>query len=310
MRVYVHGNCQAPAIASLVKEQFPDWEVGSYEVFTQKIIDEVETYRDLVSKADIILSQPVHDGYRDREDLSLSWVRSAAKPDAPVVVFPSLFFDGQLVGWRSIGIPGYGMAYQDMLVLHCAALGMSANRISAIALAEDLYPPSFIEEEINSSIAEMQRRESAGTNIQVSPFLRRYGHNTPLFHVINHPCRPALAYIANAILIYLGYSAGISCTGPECLPYPHVPLHASVLRYLLESGGGMDAWEVPESTSYHLSTARLSPVEYCARVVSHLGAYPRKKLTACLHDAHVKPFLRRLAKAVPSIPEIEMWCVP
>ena len=31
-----------PAIASLIGDQFPDWEVASYEVFTQTIVDEIE----------------------------------------------------------------------------------------------------------------------------------------------------------------------------------------------------------------------------------------------------------------------------
>ena len=119
-----------------------------------------------------------------------------------------MFFDGQLVGWRSVAIPGYGMPYQDMLVLHCAALGMGTNRIAAIVLDEELYPASFISKEINLSIAEMRRRE-AGDEIDVliSPFLERYGEFAPLFHVINHPGRPALAYVANAILTRLGYAA-------------------------------------------------------------------------------------------------------
>jgi hypothetical protein len=308
MRVYVHGNCQAPAIASLIGDQFPDWEVASYEVFTQTIVDEIELYRDVVSRADIIISQPIHDGYRNREDLSLSWVRSAAKRGAAVVVFPSMFFDGQLVGWRSVAIPGYGMPYQDMLVLHCAALGMGTNRIAAIVLDEELYPASFISKEINLSIAEMRRREAGDEiDILISPFLERYGEFAPLFHVINHPGRPALAYVANAILTRLGYAATVPFTGRECLPFPHVPLPSCVRRFLHARGGGSSEWEIADGEKYHLPTATLTPAEYCARVVSQLRSYPREELLAHLQDGHVKPFLERLADAVPWIPGISMW---
>ena len=305
MRVYVHGNCQAPAIASLIGDQFPDWEIASYEVFTDKITDEIETYRDWVTNADIIISQPVHDGYRDRDDLSLKWVRASAKPGAMIVVIPSLFFDGQLVGWKSVSFPGYGMPYQDMLVLHCAALGLGANRISAIVLDEELYPELFISEEIRLSIAEMRRREASDEiDVRISPFLERYGDVRPLFHVINHPCRPALAYMANAILSFLGYAAAIPSTGRECLPFPHVPLTKCVSRFLRARGGDQSEWDIEDGERYHLPAATLTPAEYCARVVEHLRAKPREELIAGLQEPHVKPFLRRLAQTVPGFREL------
>ena len=309
MRVYVHGNCQAPAIASLIAGQFPDWRIASYEVFTQTIIDEINVYRENVANADIIISQPVHDGYRDREDLSLSWIRSAAKPGAAVVVFPSMFFDGQLIGWRSVAIPGYGMPYQDMLVLHCAALGMAANRITAIVLDRELYSEAFISDEIKLSIAEMRRRETGdGIDISFSPFLERHGEVAPLFHVINHPCRPALAYVANQTLAHLGYSAAVPFVGPEYLPYPHVPLNTCVRDFIRARAAGPSEWEIADGEKYHLPTKTLlTPAEYCARVVNHLRSYPREELLARLQDAHVRPFLQRLAHNVPGIPGIDMW---
>ena len=309
MRVYVHGNCQAPAIASLIAGQFPNWRVDSYEVFTQTITDQIDAYHDIVAQADIIISQPVHDGYRDRQDLSLSWVRSAAKLGAALVVVPSLFFDGQLVGWRSVAIPGYGMPYQDMLVLHCAAMGMAADRITTIVLDQELYPDSFISSEIKLSIEEMRRREAGdGIDIQFSPFLERYGYRAPLFHVINHPCRPSLAYVANETLAHLGYPATVPFAGPECLRYPHVPLTACVRRFLRARAGGPSEWEIDDGERYHLPTkALLTPAEYCMRVVNHLRPHRREELLQQLQDGHVRPFLERLADKVPGIPGIGMW---
>jgi len=308
MRVYVHGNCQAPAIASLLAAQFPEWEVSSYEVFTQKIIDEADAYRDSVMSADIIISQPIRDNYREREDLSLAWIRSQAKPGSPVVVFPSMFFDGQLVGWRSVAFPGFGMPYLDMLVLHCAALGMSAERTAAIVLDDDLYSDPFIAQEISLSIAEMRRREIADDiDIPLSPFLDQFGTTTPLFHVTNHPYRQAIAYITNAILAYLGLSGKVPMTGDECLRFPHVPLAGSVRRFLRKNGGGDPAWEVPEPDKYLLPDGHRYPcVEYCDLVVTHLRSYQRKELLDALRQPHVRPFLQRLADTVPTIPGIEL----
>jgi hypothetical protein len=219
-----------------------------------------------------------------------------------------MFFDGQLVGWKSVEIPGYGMPYQDMLTLHCAAIGMSGSRAAAIVLDEDLYPESFISQEIKLSIAEMRRREgSDGIDVQLSPFLERYGAVTPLFHVINHPMRPALAYMANTILTRLGYTATVPLAGKECLSFPHVPLTKSVTRFLASRGEQRPEWALTDSGRYVLPTATFTPVEYCARVVGQLRSHSREELLAPLKGPHVLPFLQRLAEAVPGIPGIEMW---
>ena len=132
MRVYIHGNCQGPAIADMIRGQLPDWDVSSYEVFAANILEEIEHYYELVKTADIIISQPIHGTYRDRGDLSIEWIRATAKPSAQIVVYPSMFFEGQLVSCRSVNVPGYGMDYHDMLLFHFAAIGLREDRISAL----------------------------------------------------------------------------------------------------------------------------------------------------------------------------------
>lgn len=307
MRVYVHGNCQARAIGGLLEAHYPAWEVSSYEVFTQKILDEIERYHEVVATADIIISQPVHDGYRGRDDLSLNWIRSHSKPNAEIIIFPSLFFTGQLVGWNSVEVSGFGMPYHDLLTLHCAALGMGAERVAGIILDPELYPESLIADEIRISIEEMRRRESGdGIDVHLSPFLARYGELTPLFHIINHPGRPVLAYITNSILSRLGFAATVPFTGPECIPIPHVPLHASVRRFL-EARGGKPEWPYEDDERFHLPTDKFTPGEYCGRVIAHLRSFPREELMKALGEPHVRPFMRRLAAAIPTIPEIDMW---
>jgi Polysaccharide biosynthesis enzyme WcbI len=308
MRVYVHGNCQAPAIATLLREVSPNWEVAAYEVHSQKILDEISLYRDAVTQADVIISQPVHDGYRDRDDLSLSWVRANAKRDVPLVMFPSMFFDGQLTGWRSVSIPGYGMPYQDMLVLHCVALGMNAARITTIVADENVYPESFIEQEMGLSLAEMKRREDAERlDVLLSPFLEEHCRRARLFHVINHPYRQTLTHIANGILKHLGYSLAIPLYGIDLIPLPHVPLPASVQRFMRKHANGKETWDIAETHKFHINQERLTRAEYIFRQVDHLRSFPREELMKQLREPHVLPFLQRLAGAAPGIPGIDIW---
>src|SRR5271166_333094 len=159
MQIYIHGNCQGPAIASLIKLQFPEWDIAAYEVFSEKIINEIDRYHQYVETADIIIAQPIHDGYREREDLSLNWVKSAAKPSAQFVIFPSMFFDGQLVGCQGLKIPAYGMPYSDTLFVHLTCAGLDLPDILRILLADDLYSDEFMDNEVAASINEMIRRE-------------------------------------------------------------------------------------------------------------------------------------------------------
>jgi len=309
MRVYVHGNCQAPVIASMISDQFPDWQVSSYEVFNTSIIAEIDRYHELVEAADIIISQPIQDKYREREDLSLSWVRAAAKPGAALVVFPSMHFDGQLAGWRSVPITGYGMPYHDMLLFHLTTTELSAEQIVALLLDENLYSETFVLQEIALAIAEMRRREAAHKiDVPLSPFLDEHGRQTQLFHIINHPCRPALAYITNGALGHLGYPGNVPSDGRRYLPFPRVPLAPAVARHVqkLHPAG----WQAEDREQFHLIKETLTRAEYYLRAVTTLRQQPSENVMACLKSAHAVPFLARLATAHPELPGIAMWQRP
>jgi hypothetical protein len=309
MRVYVHGNCQAPAIASMISDQFPDWNVSSYEIFNKAIIDEIDRYHELVNTSDIIISQPIHDGYRNREDLSLSWVKSTAKPDAALVVFPSMHFDGQLIGWRSVSMMGYGMPYHDMLQFHLAAAGVSSDRITAILLDEDLHTEAFILKEIELAIGEIQRREAMDhIDVPLSPFLQEFSRQAQLFHIINHPCRPALSFITNGVLRHLGYAANVAARGRRYLLFPQVPPAPSVIRFLRRPENAHPVgWDFEDGDRFHLPKATLTRAEYYARAVADLRLHPPEDLMACLRDPYVTPFLNRLAAANPGLPGIDIW---
>ncbi len=308
MRVYVHGNCQAPAIASMISSQYPDWEVASFEVFNRHIINEIDRYHHLVKAADIIISQPIQDRYRDRDDLSLNWIRATANPAAALVVYPSMYFDGQLVGLRSVGIPGYGMDYHDALLFHFAAVGLEMSKINDIFNDSHLYSDNFIEQEIMLSIKELKRREIADrVDVPLSPFVEEYAPQTQLFHVINHPCRPALAYIASHILRYLGYPGTVPPDVQEYLILPHVPLSHSVIRFITNRGQHPAGWPTEDSENYRIPSGVFSRPDYLALAVSHLRTYPTSQLMTHLQDHRMKTFLSRLAKSNPSLPEIGMW---
>ena len=305
MRVYVHANCQGPPIAEMIRACFPHWEVASYEVFGEKILSEIGRYRYLVDSADVIISQPIHAGYRDRDDLSLDWVRATAKPSCEVLVFPSIHFEGQLVGWRTLPFPGYGMPYHDSLLVALAASGLPAGAIVDLALSPRLFPYQFITDEIEISIREAERREREDDiDVVISPFLRDYGEMSPLFHIINHPIRPVLAHMTASIMAALGYRVKIPAGGSPCIPLPHVPCHPSVLRMFDQAGVAPADWSPLDREFYHIPGRKLTRMEYTQQSLAAFLEIGETGLLSGLRNAHVLPFLRRVRDGVPMVGEI------
>ena len=304
MLIYMHGNCQARAIAQMVAPEFPEWDVHYYEVFNQKILDECESYKDLVSTADLVISQPIRPGYRDRHDLSLEWVRSHTKPGAPVVVFPSMYFGGQLVGWTSLGIPGFEMEYHDILLIRLVSDGLSTDCIEELLLSESLYSGAFLEQEVALAVAEISRREQAdAVDVPFSPFLEQFGLDMPLFHVVNHPCRPALAYMANEILAHVGYPKRIPALGEDHLQFPHIPCAPSVAQYFVKRNCLVAEWRVPDDQLYHFPKEKLERAEYIARAAAHFRTVPADVLRDCLEDHRAKPFIDKI-RDLPALKEL------
>src|SRR5437764_47068 len=94
MKVHIHGNCQSFVLFHMLKEVCPDWDISFYEVHAEPIMQNLADYRALIGAADIVLSQPIHPGYRDTTELSLSWIRDYVKPSAALIVIPALHFSG------------------------------------------------------------------------------------------------------------------------------------------------------------------------------------------------------------------------
>jgi hypothetical protein len=303
MHLYIHGNCQAPALASMIGEAFPDWRIEAFEVFASPILDRLDAYYENVRRADLILMQPIHDGYRNREDLSSSFIRANARPDATVIVFPSLHFTGQLMGIRSLGVPGFGMEYHDVAFFDCYARGLNLADIIPKILHPDFYTPEQISQEISLSIAESETREAIDQiNLPISGYLRENALQEQLFHVINHPYRPVLAHIANSFFNRIGISARISDAGPDFLPIPHIPCHPSVIKMLkLHQDSGGERSDV--DAEYVLHDQRYRPFDYYRALSKFITRYSRNEVRELLDRSEsVRSFLAR----IPQLKYIEI----
>jgi len=307
MRIYVHGNCQGPALAKLLKEAHPKWDIVSYECFGDKIIDELHRYYHYIETADIVISQPISVKYRDRDDLSLGWLRDHVRRPTEIITYPSLHFEGQLVSCRSTVIPGNRMQYHDVTLLHLALSNAPLDVTIETLDSDTLYSSHFIDNELRLAIAELQRREeSHDLDLRSSDYISQHIHHRHLFYVINHPCRALLVDIANQCLERIGSRKRIENHGAEYIPFPHMPLPASYITYLRDCGINPKFFYADLET-FKFNEGSFSKIEYWVETYKYLHSFPTEQLKLAASQPHVASFLKRLSQSNPDIFGIEVW---
>lgn len=302
IRVHVHANCQAVLLSGMLNEVYPDWKISYYEAHTGLILDELANYHGCVRTADIILSQPIHAGFRNRDDLSVDWVKANARPDAQVLVFPSMHFSAHQPTWELAPRPGF-----DLLAAHLLAIGLSPKAVLDRMMSPDLLTDADVEREIDASIAEAQRREIEDKiDILYTPFLKDNGYSRLLCHFSNHPLRETTAWVVNACLERLGYTGRVAVEGFDYQGGEHIAPLPAVTRYLNARSGMLD----PELyATVRLHGRGLIPVsQYYAEIIDSLKATESEALFADV--ARRWPtiqVMRRLAANRSAIPGIERW---
>jgi hypothetical protein len=307
MDVHIHANCQAIPIAGMLREAEPDWRVTWFEVHGPEIIEHFDEHRARIQTADLVISQPIHQGYRDREELSIDWIRDHIRPDATLLVVPSIHFSGHHPGLD--GLPLAGQPFlSNLLAAHLVASGCAPGEAVQLLLSDYLLSEAEIDTEIQISLDETTRREIEDhIDIRISPFLGQHCRSKALFHIQNHPLRVTTVFVANQILAWLGQPARVQIEGRDYQRGTHVPPLPSVARYLRVHGGeGVDIEtdELVQLPGFPLMTQ----VEYYSLIIDRLSTFSREEVfDAVRHRWPTVQLLTRLARQGSSIPGIAQW---
>ena len=238
MRFYIHGNCQAPAMADLIREVSPDLVVASREVFSLDLEADRDGYVEDISMADVIFTQPVSPGYRGVEWLGSDWLVSAAKPSAKIFTFPVVYHRGMLP--QCFPLPGLyhsRLAYHDAHALDYYLRGRTAREFLADSSELDFLPARFILSEALESTLELLRRErAANVDAVVSDILAERQQFGQSLFVVNHPDRAVLAGLTNKLLRLANAPFSVNAEGRELLDQFIFPPYLSVLRSIKHSG--------------------------------------------------------------------------
>lgn len=242
MRIYVHGNCQAPALADLIAEACGlAVEITARQVYSIDLEREGAAYREDVALADVILTQPVAEGYRGTDVLSTSWVRRNARPDALILVFPVVYHRAQIPQCFTLADFHDGrLAYHDAHALDHFLRGESWEEFIANSSRSNFLPEAFVQSELAATTLELLRRERASdVDINVSDIIASRLLTEQPLHTVNHPSRPVLVDMANRILHRLGRDERARVEGIDMLDRFIMPPYLSTAVGIGHTGRGV-----------------------------------------------------------------------
>lgn len=307
MDVHIHANCQSIPIAAMLLEACPDWNVTWFEVHGAEIMDRLDEHCRRVKTADLVLTQPIHKGYRDTDELSVDWVKAHARRDATVLVFPSMHFAAHHPDLGFLPFPGLPHLC-SLLAAHLVAAGCSESETLGLMLSEHLLRDSEIETELEESLTEASRRDVEDSiDIKIGSFIGAHYRIQPMFHIQNHPLRYTAAFITNQILERIGVAARVDEAGEDYQPNPHVPPLPAISSYLARQAGANASSGRPDTYVLH-GYPQLTASEYFALIIEGLRGIPASKIyDAIAANGPSVQFFRRLAEQKSSIPRVGQW---
>ncbi|AKT52503.1 WcbI family polysaccharide biosynthesis putative acetyltransferase [Arsenicicoccus sp. oral taxon 190] len=217
----VLGNCQAEALRVLLDASPQLRTVRVPPVFE---LDDADVHHLdlLLQRADVLVAQPVKDGYRG---LPLGTQEVLARhPRLRLLAIPVCFYAG-LYPWQVLvrtpesGDPP-GVPYHDLRTL----LEAAGSR------PRDVMPADAIRAVARESVAELRRRESVAGTVVVSDLLEPAGADA--CHVVNHPGNTLLLGLARRVQEALGLPVEARDPGRTLLPELYAPLDERVVAAL------------------------------------------------------------------------------
>ncbi|PRY11725.1 WcbI family polysaccharide biosynthesis putative acetyltransferase [Kineococcus rhizosphaerae] len=277
--VLVHGNCQAESVRVLL--DFPASPVRTVRVppVHELTADDLPHLHALLEQVDVVVSQPVRDGYRDLPVGTAEVVAAGARRPrlvvVPVVRWAALHPFQVIVRSPAAGEPPV-VPYHDLRVLAQAAGRPPLPEVPA---------PAAVRAVRELSVGELARRHEAHGSLPVTDLLLAAG--AAATHTVNHPGNDVLRGLAGRVLGALGVEADVPDPGRTLLDSIHTPVAPQVLDALglapaagSTSGPGAQDWlvhgeRVPQDVvrAEHLRWYGEHPGVAEAGLVRHAAAY-------------------------------------
>ena len=232
MLCVVVGNCQAESTRKLLMS------TGHFTGERIKPVHELEAvdmgwFLDLVRRADVLVTQPIRDGYRGLP-VGTRELRALLDDDARHVTVPVLRFDGLMPYQAIIRDPDDPSLNPPVVPYHdLRTLVAAAGFASSAAPSPDAYRRAAA-----MSVEQIRRRERAHGAVVVSDYLE----TNPVWHTVNHPDNATLTFMAQRVLDALGLDGEPVAPDYEMLGGLDAPVDPDAAAALGVAVEGRDVW--------------------------------------------------------------------
>jgi hypothetical protein len=206
--IFFQGNCQADGLMWFfkhiprLKNIFNLFEIQPVHLWRDE--DKELIYKN-ISLCDVFVHQPVSENFKD---FSSDKLLHMLKNNAKVISFPVAYFTGYhpesfYFTNRDNSKADYFCPYHDANIVYLYSRGFSVNEIFNFLTDIDFYSVEYIKTNIDTSLLQLQKRESMLT-VKMEDYISRNMLSNNLFFTMNHPNDEALVHMLNEILSKLG----------------------------------------------------------------------------------------------------------
>lgn len=292
MRIYIHGNCQGPAIASLMREVLPDDITVLARPCFSISDDEMPAFRHDIETADAIACLPIGPAYRGMPELSWDSVRLSAKPSARVIDIPIVYHQGQLPQLFALGAYSCGvLSYHDAHAIDYFLAGRPPSEFIDDTGTTDFLPADFVISEAQRSHAELVAREDALFFGPRASDLIDLTRGQPL-STFNHPTRAVLAPFVERILSAFDLYRPVPLTGETFLDHIVIAPYRSTLASLGHDGQGVSCDRIRQDGCWMTRSAFYAQV---FEAYAEIG--PDTIKTVLIAEPQISEYLQRFTLA-------------
>ena len=242
-RVLFYGNCQPRNMSRLFKRSLR-WYKTSIECHNTEM-DE-ESFKSRIKKSDVIIMQPIRDGYRDRDYLSTSYILENCRDDCKAIIFNVLYF----TFYYPDALPhlnheedalGKPTPYHYTSLIESYNNGLSVDgHIEQIINNENLMSTEDLEKIASEFLDDLREREERAvenyenlhndiTFLKASDYIENNYKEKLLFYTMNHPTGDLFQYICKKTLEALNLDPN-RINGTDPLTSPRLILYKCIQK--------------------------------------------------------------------------------
>jgi len=216
INVFFYGNCQVEAVEKTLRL---DPEICSARVVNCWLTEMTKAdFTDLIAKADIVVTQPIADGYRGLDYLSTSYILHHRKEGSQVFLFDSChftfyYFDVRYRQWNGAPLNKPISYHYDTLVDCYMNHATVDDWLESCVLNPDLKTSEQLEEIATGSLDRLRNRYSENLGkydgprvhiLSIHDFIRDNYKEKLLFYSMNHPSSLVIQFVCEEFLRFTG----------------------------------------------------------------------------------------------------------